>query len=287
MPVDSETTHTPVVMRGYVSDLLAGRPQEWPSAWAIVEAGERWKATLPVEQLVEMLTAPSHVPLNGIQHHWEAEQLVLHLGPAHVAGTSIEWRALIRRLVDAAGSTRELYETPQAQPWHEAVSRLTPNQVIVPGADGHWMYRQTPSEEVQDLATSGGFEPLEFVTLFGANWELHHDPDWSQQSLEFVGIYTWGSPAQLAARLDLDGLLLGTPHVTWGTTTRHVGITDEERIHGWMTTPDINDTVERIRRRRRRSFTWCRYCGRQIAREDRIARDVCYGCSTEWHGTIY
>jgi hypothetical protein len=288
MSVTPEDARPQVVMCAYASEALTFGEDEWPAAWVIVEVQPGgWRATLPVDQLLDLLTRPTtDVPLNEIPYWWDCDELSLSLGPALVSADAAGWRALVRRLLDQAGATRELNEVPRARPWAGPVTDLGTRDVTVPGGDPIWELRGTPGETVQELAAAGGFDALEFVSLFGAGWQRH---DSGARDCEACPdrIYTWGEPAQLAALVTPEGLEVGVPDATWSGVDGPPRIGDPLPVHGWMTTATIRPLVEGIRRRRRRSLSWCRFCGRHLAPEERWSLNTCYACATTWHGVIY
>jgi hypothetical protein len=49
----------------------------------------------------------------------------------------------------------------------------------------------------------------------------------------------------------------------------------------------IEAFVKERLRRRRRSFTWCRYCGNHLVPEARYDRETCFGCATLVFGVVY
>ena len=54
-----------------------------------------------------------------------------------------------------------------------------------------------------------------------------------------------------------------------------------------MPRPMITAFIKDRLRQRRRSFTWCRYCGDQLEPEARYDRDTCYGCASDVLGIDY
>ncbi len=129
-----------VATRGYVSDRVERTDPEWPPTWAIVQvAPSGWMATIPVGQLTDVLrSGAAGVHMHGLRYRWESDRLVLELGPAHVVGDREQWRSWILRLVDAARSAAELYESPAPRPWDGPVTRVEVDRVHVPDADAAW-----------------------------------------------------------------------------------------------------------------------------------------------------
>jgi hypothetical protein len=163
MSMDFKTVQPGVVMRAYISDMMDPREDEWPVAWVIVKVNpEHWMTTLRLDHLIDILkSGRGDIPLNGIRHSWDDTSLVLDLGPATVRAAPTEWRALIRRLLDHAGTTRELYETPRGRGWPGPQTYLSASEVSVDGSDLMWGFRPDPGPVVCDLAAAGGFDPLE------------------------------------------------------------------------------------------------------------------------------
>lgn len=129
-----------VVTRGFASDRVERTHHEWPDSWAIVRVEPSgWMATIPVVNLTRALSSgAADVPMHGLRYRWETDRLVLELGPAHVVGDRTQWRAWIDRLLDAAGSAAELYESPRPYPWDSPPTLVEVDRVLVPGADSRW-----------------------------------------------------------------------------------------------------------------------------------------------------
>jgi hypothetical protein len=272
-----------VSMRGYLGDLRTS--DEWPDGWAIVtvEPGH-WLATLPIHELRRLLDGADDVDLMGIPYRWRFEWLVLELGPARVIGTADEWWRLCRLLTDTAGSTAGLYEVPHAQPWNRPATEVSITSIEVNGETIDVPYYVEPSPEVTVLARAGGFATREFVELFGAQWRLPG----GLVSYEYPLVYVLGHPWQLAAVVDDEGLSLGKPKPRWhGIVEQYLEVVDRVPIDGTMPTAELVEIAQRLMRSRRRSFSWCRYCARQIPPELRFDRNTCDSCGSIWYGYIH
>jgi hypothetical protein len=269
-----------VSMTGYVSQIQSG------DGWAIVrvEPGH-WIATLPIHELRRLLNDKAQdVNLMGITYHWADDQLVLHLGPARVTGPVAAWRHLVRQLTDNAVSAAGLYEAPRARPWEGPVSDVGVTSVEVDGSPIHPAYQPQPSPVVDELAHAGDFAPREFVELFGAEWHLPAGPVRHEQPVTYV----IGDPWQLAAVISADGLSLGKPRAQWdGVAQKVLDVAEQVPVDGSMPIADLRQIAQRLLRSRRRSFTWCRYCARQIPPEDRYSQNICHGCASIWYGVVY
>jgi hypothetical protein len=253
-----------------------------------------WVATLPLHELMDLLEHPlDNIRLDGIAHWWRDDELVLALGPVHLRGAYPEWRALARRLLSSALSAEQLRETPWAGPWAGPTMELSPRQVVVPVRKRRRNRRpaQVVDRQVAALALAGGFDAAEFVDLFGTGWTRTREAFDSFIEYAFDGenyLYVWGEPPQLAAATGPEGLMLGTPSGYWELPGTFVAeMIDPVPVHGSMPREEIRAVVHGLLGRRRRSFTWCRYCGCQLAPEKRASRDVCYGCQTSIEGGVY
>jgi hypothetical protein len=107
-----------VVTWGFVSDLPPDREDGPQRAWAIVDVRPGWSlATIPVHGLLGLLDGEQDVDLFAIPYEWQGDRLALDLGPARVLGDVVQWKAWVRRLMDAADSAAGLYEAPTARGW--------------------------------------------------------------------------------------------------------------------------------------------------------------------------
>jgi hypothetical protein len=279
-------------MRGYISEFASRRGPDWPHSWAVAEtAPDRWIGTLPLHELMEMLDNPlAETRLDGIEHHWDDDELVLRLGPVALRGVDAQWRALARRILRSAQGADRLYDAPAARPWSGATVEMSPRDVLVPSRKPHPAIGPKVTADVTRLAEAGGFTPSEFVDLFGSAWVFAKENRYHLLDYMFdeeLELYFWGEPPQLAAMLGAPGLVLGTPHGHWdGPGKFVVEITNMRPVSGSMPRPEVRDIVHELLGARRRSFTWCRYCGRQLVPERRPSRDLCYGCETAINGTV-
>lgn len=274
----SQTAGAPtgtVSMRGYISQMADG-DAEWPATYVVVDTSpERWKATLELTGLIDILDGRQG-GLRRIPHEWDGEDLVVELGPVHVRGDRQGWRALARRVLGAAGSSAELYDVPAARPWGGPSVTIPVGDVGVPG-------EPEASSVDSTLAAAGGFSEEEFGELFGFGWQL------VEPSAESApAVYLWGNPAQLGAQITDGRLHLGQPRGSWpGPGELHMELVEPTVVDGSQPRPMIESFVADLLRRRRRTFTWCRYCGDPVAPEQRLERNVCHGCGTSVLGVVY
>ena len=277
-----------VRMKTYVSR-FARADDEWPQAWTHVEVEHsQWSCTVPVHELVHIvLTRSADYDLRRLPHQWQGEEFTLELGPAALTGTAKDWLTLCRRLIDAAESAEGVYELPDTRPWPGERFPVFLQGIVVAGEALQFTPTLSP---VNRLALAGGFALREFVGLFGAGWvewESVHTDD----AFRFDDdLFLWGSPAQLGATADVveRRLKIGIPRATWSGPA-HLGyeLTEPTPISRDLSDEQIRGIVGPLLTRRRRSFTWCRYCGDRLAPEHRFKPSVCYGCATEWFGVIY
>lgn len=273
-----------VSMVGYVGDLRAsdGRVDGW--AIVTVEPGY-WLATLPIHELRRLLDGAEDVDLMGIPYHWRVNWLVLELGPARVIGTADEWWRLCDLLTDTARSTADLYEVPRAQPWNGPATEVSITSIEVNGETIDVPYHVVPSPEVTALARAGGFAAREFVELFGAEWRV---PGGLVSYDSSVLVYVLGHPWQLAAVVDEQGLSLAKPQLRWDSIVeQYLEVIDRVPIDGTMPSAELVEIAQRLMRSRRRSFSWCRYCARQIPPELRVDRNTCDSCGSIWYGYVH
>lgn len=276
-----------ISMRGYVSR-LSPAGAEWPTCYVIVDTvPEHWMATVPLDEIVEIVESRGKPRLRGIPWRWDDNDLVVELGPVHLWGTGDDWLSLARRLIDGAGSTGQLYETPGTRPWSGSSEDLRVTD-LVPGEQGLMAHRggNRPSSP---LAEAGGFSDDEFRELFGLDWRpALNAPVAAQPEMRLDQVYLWGEPAQLAATVSPDGLSIGQAAGQW---IGHEGVMYEAvdliPVSSDMPRPVIEALVKDRLRRRRRSFTWCRYCGDQLVPEARYDRETCFGCATLVFGVVY
>ena len=275
-------------MKAYVSR-FASADEEWPQAWALVEVEPfQWSCTVPVHELVHtVLTRSDDSDLRRLPHEWHGEDLTVEFGPAVLTGTAEEWLTLCRRLIDTAESAENVYELPDTQPWADESFPVLMAAIIV---DGEALQESPALSPVDTLAQAGGFETREFVELFGAGWaEWEHAHGGGEVRLE-DHLFLWGSPAQLGATVNITErrLHVGTPQAKWSGSA-HLGYELSEPItmSRDLSDEEIRAIVVPLLARRRRSFTWCRYCGDRLAPEHRLEPTVCYRCATEWLGVVY
>ncbi|GAA4816930.1 hypothetical protein ACFQ0K_08460 [Nocardioides caeni] len=276
-----------VRMTTFVST-FADAEDEWPHAWTLVEVEPaEWSCTVPVHELVQILrTGSADADLRRLPHHWHGDDLTLELGPAAITGSAEDWLVLCRRLIDAAESAEGVSELPDTRPWPGERFPFSMESIEIAGKTPPAPPSLSP---VERLALAGGFEPREFVELFGAGWV-----EWEDTHTDAVrfhdGLFLWGTPAQLAATTDAGpgGLAVGVPCGMWSGPA-HLGyeLTDPTPVSRDLTDEEIRAVVKPLLARRRRSFTWCRYCGDRLAPEHRFEPTVCYGCATEWFGIVY
>lgn len=275
-------------MKTYLSR-FASVDEEWPQAWALVEVEpSRWSCTVPVHELVHiLLTRSADSDLRRLPHEWHGEEFVLELGAAAVTATAEEWLALCRRLIDTAKSAKGVQELPDTPPWQGQTFPVPPTGIVVVGGASQSEPTLSP---VDRLALAGGFEPREFVELLGAGW-ISSKRDHPGDAFNFDDdLFLWGSPAQLGATTDLleSRLEIGVPRATWsGPAQVGYELADRTSVSRELSDDEIRAIVGPLLARRRRSFTWCRYCGERIAPEDRFEPNVCRGCATEWFGIVY
>lgn len=151
-------------------------------------------------------------------------------------------------------------------------------------------------DSTEALAREVGVSLEDFVEVFGTDWRLVPD-----QGIDFdadpdgVGNlygpwYVAGEPYQLMLRPGGDGVELGIPAGQWaGAHTLSWQSHDRHFVPG--TGPSLlvaaAPIVAHLLKRRRASFRYCRYCRRITPPEERLERDVCYGCGTAVRGIIY
>jgi hypothetical protein len=186
-----------------------------------------------------------------------------------------------------AESAENVYELPDIQPW--AGGRLPVSMTTIVVA-GEALPEAPPLSPIDTLAQAGGFEPREFVELFGAGWmEWEHAHSPGEFRLD-DHLFLWGSPAQLGATVNVTErrLQVGTPRATWSGPA-HLGyeLSETKTISRDLSDEEVRAIVAPLLARRRRSFTWCRYCGGRLAPERRFEPTVCYGCATTWLSIVY
>jgi hypothetical protein len=274
-------------MRGYISR-TASPDDPWPETYIVVSTSpESWMATFSLRELMDVLDGRSAARLRRIPYQWQMDELVVNFGPAHVRGDVDGWLALARRVLDSASSARELMEAPGARPWNGPTELLSVDAVEVRGGARGRGDTATPETPDSRLAAAGGFSDEEFCDLFGLGWQRVEEP--RQDELFAAETFLWGDPVQLAAEIGEDGRLrLGTPSGSWGGPAGlDFHVADAVPLDVSMPQPMIESLVRDLLRRRRRTFSWCRYCGKPLAPEDRMKRDVCYGCGTSVLGYVY
>ena len=144
------------------------------------------------------------------------------------------------------------------------------------------------------LAQSLETDEMSFVETFGAGWRevptVHdHDADPSGEFDDLYGPwYVSGDPAQLMMRVTLTDLEVATPRGRWlGHQLVLVpGETATLSRTGWSAS-ETRGVVGQLLRKRRSSFSYCRYCRSLTPPELRTERDVCMDCASRWHGVIY
>lgn len=276
-----------ISLRAFVSQ-LSPPEAEWPSCYVVVDTEpEHWMATLPLDEIVEIIESRGMPPLRGIPWRWDAHDLVVEFGPVHLWGTGDEWLSLARRLIDAARSAGQLYEAPGTRPWSGPSEDLRVTE-LAPGEQGLMAHRGE-NRSTSPLAKAGGFSDDEFLELFGLDWRpALNAQDSGRPETLLDQVYLWGEPVQLAALVSPSGLSIGQPAGQW---VGHEGVTYEAvdlvPVSGDMPRPMIETFVKERLRRRRRSFTWCRYCGNQLVPEARYDRETCFGCATFVFGVVY
>jgi hypothetical protein len=284
--ISGPTTAT-VNMRGYISR-MASPDDPWPETYVVVSTSpESWMATFSTEELTDVLDGRSAARLRGIPCRWQGDELLVSFGPVHVRGDAEGWLALARRVVDRASSAGELLEAPGARPWSGPTVLLPVDAVDVPGEARGGGDTTTPEKPDSRLAAAGGFSDEEFRDLFGVGWRRVESP--RQDELLAAETFLWGEPVQLAAQIDVERRLrVGLPSGRWnGPGGLEFDVPDPVPLDASMPQPVIESFVRDLLRRRRRAFSWCRYCGKPLAPEDRMEREVCYGCGTSVLGYVY
>lgn len=278
----SGETAPSVRMQGYVSQ-FASVESEWPDAYVIVQTSpDHWMATLPLGELVSILDRKAFVPLREIPYRWLGDDLVVEFGPVHVRGDTPAWLTLARRVLGAAGSTSGLFEVPGTRPWGGPAVEVSVRRVLVGDEPAGESESAQDGELTADtrLALTCGMSNAEFQEIFGWGWRTWPGHPKDPESLFSPSLFFWGEPPQLGAELSEDGTLrIGEPAGEWwgpGEVTMHL---DLPTVVGPETPrPLIEAYVREVLRRRRRKFSWCRRCGRQVPPEEREHRDLCYGC---------
>ncbi len=276
-----------VSLRGYVSR-FASPDDPWPETYFIVSVSpDAWRATFSLHELMNVLHGDGAGGLRGIPWRWQGDELVVSFGPVRVRGTAGEWLALARRVVDSAGSAEDLLEAPGPSPWSGPTSLVSVDAVDVPGDSKEGPEAATLRTPDSRLAAAGGFSDDEFTELLGVGWR--HVETRAEAELFGGQLYLWGDPVQLAAEVDGTGRLrVGLPSGSWsGPGGLEYGIVDAVPVDSGIAQSMVESFVRDLLRRRRRSFSWCRYCGDPLAPEDRLRPDVCYGCGTTVLETVY
>lgn len=273
-------------MRGYVST-FAPPDEGWPTTYVIVQTSpEAWMATLPLDELMQAVEERRSVPLREIPHQWKGDEFVVELGPVRLRGNSEEWRALGRRLLHGAGSASELYEAPGTTPWTGSAETISVEELQPEHGSGHLVAALGTPSPTSVLANAGGFSGEQFTELFGLGWRPASARD--QGELFEDDLFVWGEPPQLAAAVSPDGLRVGLPGGEWhGPGEFKRMIVDPVAVDAAVPEPMVEAFVKDLLRRRRRTFTWCRYCGDQLTPELRDERDLCFGCASGVLGTVY
>ena len=153
-----------------------------------------------------------------------------------------------------------------------------------------------PKATTEELAEALSLTLEDFVEAFGAGWhllpnEMHDfDSDPSGMGNMFGDWHVAGEPFQLTLRPLSEGVELGVPVGHWSGPHEVCWESRERRtIYGAGT--QLLDVAPLVvadnLKRRRATFRYCRYCRRQTAPEQRLSRDVCYGCGTGWQGFVY
>lgn len=267
---------------------MASPDDLWPETYVVVSTSpESWRATFSLGELMDVLEGRGPARLRRIPYRWQGDELVVGFGPVHVRGDNEGWLVLARRVVDTASSAGELLEAPGARPWSGPTVLLPVGSVEVLGAEPRRDDTAPPESPDSRLAAAGGFSDGGFCDIFGVGW--HPLEPISRDELFATEKFIWGEPVQLAADIDMDGRLrVGLPSGSWsGACGLHFDILDPVPVDARMPRKVIESFVRDLLRRRRRSFSWCRYCGRLLAPEDRVERDVCFGCGTSVLGHVY
>lgn len=279
-----------VTMKGYVRDQVSSASSEWPRAWVIVTADPgRWRATLPLHELIELLAEPRRgIRLGGLPYLWGGRELVVQFGPTSVRSSSAGWRGLARRVLATAGSASRLHETPQPRPWDGPTAEIDARDVDVPDAEIPWWLPPSGSPD-RLLASAGGFEDWEFVQLLGGGWTpVRGEVTPSEEPSAAKDIFHWGEPPQLAAAVVHDGLHVGQARYGFRGPAQEVAeLREPVPFNGTMPLRQLTDIRDGLLHRRRRSFSWCRSCGSQLAPERRHRRDLCHGCASRTEGVVY
>ena len=93
--ISGESTN--ISLRGFLSQ-FSEPGVEWPTCYVIVATDpEHWMATLPLEELMEIVDSDARPPLRDIPWTWDDQDLVVSLGPVHLRGSRDEWRSLARQ----------------------------------------------------------------------------------------------------------------------------------------------------------------------------------------------
>lgn len=270
----SGATTVKVSMRGYISR-LAPPDDPWPEAYVVVVTSPHtWMTTFSLGELIAVLDGQGPATLRGIPYAWHDAELVVSFGPAQVVGDREGWLALARRLVESASSASELLEAPGARRWSGATESLSVDAVeLGDGARGRGD-GATPQTPDAMLAAAGGFSDAEFLDVFGFGWRPGRSLE--EDELFAAEVFVRGSPVQLAAAVGKDGKLgVGRPSGRWnGPGSLEYTVDDAVALDGGMPRQVIESHVSDLLRRRRRTFSWCRYCGSPLAPENRLARGL-------------
>ncbi len=121
-------------MTGYVSGFALA--EESPPGWAIVDVagdpdGARWRATLPIHTLVELLASGRPRLSLRVPHERDGDDLLLFLGPARIRAPIANWQALVDRLTSLAGNASDLLEAPGTRPWNSGIHDVAISDVMV------------------------------------------------------------------------------------------------------------------------------------------------------------
>lgn len=133
-----------------------------------------------------------------------------------------------------------------------------------------------------------------FVEIFGAGWRevvtVHdYDTDPSGKIDDLFGPwYVSGDPAQLMMRVTGADVELATPRGRW--LGWQLALVPGETVTlprvDWSA-PRTAETVRRLLRKRRSSFTYCRYCRSLTPPELRFERDICNQCASRWLKVVF
>jgi len=272
-------------MQGYKSRFAGG--EEWPDTYVVVRVEpEGWLTTLSLPDLVDLVQGPGAGRLRDHAMEKRGDLLALRLGPVELIGSSAEWMDLAVEVRDQAGSAAGLHDSPNGPRWMGDPVTVPVERVEVFGSfeSGRPMEPALSSNE-ETLARAGRFDSQQWTDLFGVGWR----PGEGYGTLfAEADVYVWGTPAQLAARPTSRGLEVGMAGGSWDLPGQFVDDIVEGHAVSAETPRELLGALLRdLLHRRRVAFTWCRYCGKQVAPERRHSADLCYGCASNLLGVVY